>query len=348
MIGNKPSEERNLFRWASFLAEILLLSSIFGLCVHNVVASPDRCWTDKSAYGVGEHVRLFVEVDVVGHYVIVITDADGHNSSLSPRLVSIEATQVAGDLGYVAVADHPLGQWTITAWRSTPDYKVDTSKGPAAVCYFQVNEYVQSTTTIARSQYYLVIYGIVLNNGKMTPVVNVLVTAYVSFTQDGSYRTLTASNTTDSHGLYSISLPDAIPSQVFKGVIYVRVCALGTCSVDTGFQGFSSALAKNQSNIRLEMPVPLIIGLVTRYTAPNPQEISTSASIATISLEVSLIAVGLGVLVGLAVWSDAKKLGDPNPAIWALGTALLLIIVLPIYLIYRSKGKIGKQKTSNE
>ena len=39
-----------------------------------------------------------------------------------------------------------------------------------------------------------------------------------------------------------------------------------------------------------------------------------------------------------AVDDDAHKRGDPNPGAWALGTWLLLIIVLPLYLYHRAYG----------
>ena len=49
------------------------------------------------------------------------------------------------------------------------------------------------------------------------------------------------------------------------------------------------------------------------------------------------IGLLLGGIVGMLVYDDAYKREDPNAAAWGLGTALLLIIVVPIYLYHRSQ-----------
>lgn len=46
----------------------------------------------------------------------------------------------------------------------------------------------------------------------------------------------------------------------------------------------------------------------------------------------------LGGVAGAAVYDDAKKRGDTSPVTWAVGTWLLLIIVLPLYLYHRAYG----------
>jgi 4-amino-4-deoxy-L-arabinose transferase-like glycosyltransferase len=50
------------------------------------------------------------------------------------------------------------------------------------------------------------------------------------------------------------------------------------------------------------------------------------------------IALVLVVLAGVFVWRDAADRGDENAALWGLGTALILIVVLPLYLYHRAYG----------
>jgi hypothetical protein len=56
--------------------------------------------------------------------------------------------------------------------------------------------------------------------------------------------------------------------------------------------------------------------------------------------EAYVLTVGLllSVSLALAVWGDANERGDENANWWALGTFLLLIIVLPLYLYHRAYG----------
>jgi hypothetical protein len=51
-------------------------------------------------------------------------------------------------------------------------------------------------------------------------------------------------------------------------------------------------------------------------------------------------ALIVGGIAGAAVYDDAYKRRDPAPIAWALGTWLLLIIVLPLYLYHRAYGLI--------
>jgi ribosomal protein L40E len=54
------------------------------------------------------------------------------------------------------------------------------------------------------------------------------------------------------------------------------------------------------------------------------------------------IALIVGGIAGAAVYDDAYKRGDSSPGAWALGTWLLLIIVLPLYLYHRAYGSKGE------
>jgi len=55
------------------------------------------------------------------------------------------------------------------------------------------------------------------------------------------------------------------------------------------------------------------------------------------------IALTLVVVVAAAVWWDADSRGDPNAAAWGVGTGLLLIIVLPLYLYHRAYRRQEKE-----
>lgn len=58
-----------------------------------------------------------------------------------------------------------------------------------------------------------------------------------------------------------------------------------------------------------------------------------------ITFVMPILGIGLllGGIVGLLVYDDAYKREDPNAGAWGLGTALLLIVVVPIYLYHRSQ-----------
>jgi len=60
--------------------------------------------------------------------------------------------------------------------------------------------------------------------------------------------------------------------------------------------------------------------------------------------EAYFLALTVVVIVAAAVWWDADSRGDPNAAWWGLGTGLLLIIVLPLYLYHRAYGRKPRRK----
>jgi hypothetical protein len=54
--------------------------------------------------------------------------------------------------------------------------------------------------------------------------------------------------------------------------------------------------------------------------------------------EYILVAFAIAFLAAFWVWRDANSNWDENAAWWALGTFLLLVIVLPLYLYHRAYG----------
>jgi 4-amino-4-deoxy-L-arabinose transferase-like glycosyltransferase len=51
------------------------------------------------------------------------------------------------------------------------------------------------------------------------------------------------------------------------------------------------------------------------------------------------VALGFVLIIGFIVWWDAKEQEDENAALWGLGTAMILIVVLPLYLYHRAYGR---------
>lgn len=60
------------------------------------------------------------------------------------------------------------------------------------------------------------------------------------------------------------------------------------------------------------------------------------------------IGLTLVVLVAVDVWRDADNRGDSNAKWWGLGTLLLLIVVLPLYLYHRAYGSSRTVDASTE
>lgn len=54
--------------------------------------------------------------------------------------------------------------------------------------------------------------------------------------------------------------------------------------------------------------------------------------------EAYFIAVVVDIVLAAWVWIDAGQRGDPHAAWWALGTFLIVIVVLPLYLYHRAYG----------
>ena len=59
---------------------------------------------------------------------------------------------------------------------------------------------------------------------------------------------------------------------------------------------------------------------------------------------------GICIAFGTSIWvyKDAKKRGNTQPILWALGVFMLLIIFLPLYLLYRNKTTTKNNKTSEK
>jgi predicted PurR-regulated permease PerM len=57
-----------------------------------------------------------------------------------------------------------------------------------------------------------------------------------------------------------------------------------------------------------------------------------------------LLPLGIALALGVVVWWDAKRLGSNDARSWALGVIVLAIVFLPIYLVFRFTGRIGKGK----
>jgi len=92
--------------------------------------------------------------------------------------------------------------------------------------------------------------------------------------------------------------------------------------------------------------VKFVTGHERRPKDENHSETAGIAALAILTLLGLLITfvmpvLGIGLLLGgiagLLVYDDAFKREDPNAAAWGLGTVLLLIIVVPIYLYHRSQ-----------
>jgi hypothetical protein len=60
------------------------------------------------------------------------------------------------------------------------------------------------------------------------------------------------------------------------------------------------------------------------------------------------IALIVGGIAGAAVYDDAYTCGDSSPGAWALGTFLLFIIVLPLYLYHRAYGPTQRRRPTQE
>jgi hypothetical protein len=54
--------------------------------------------------------------------------------------------------------------------------------------------------------------------------------------------------------------------------------------------------------------------------------------------EIIWIPLVVGGIVAIAVWLDAYNRNDDNGTWWALGTFLILIVALPLYLYHRAHG----------
>jgi peroxiredoxin len=80
----------------------------------------------------------------------------------------------------------------------------------------------------------------------------------------------------------------------------------------------------------------------------NQIPVSTFSQIYWTYVEYLLVVAVADVVLAALVWRDASRLGEKNAALWALGTFLVLIVVLPVYLIFRSKGMIGKPRETRE
>ena len=58
--------------------------------------------------------------------------------------------------------------------------------------------------------------------------------------------------------------------------------------------------------------------------------------------------IGIGIAVGIAYWvyKDANERGSSHATLWAIGVALFLIVILPLYLICRPKKRTNISEPS--
>jgi hypothetical protein len=60
------------------------------------------------------------------------------------------------------------------------------------------------------------------------------------------------------------------------------------------------------------------------------------------------VVVLVGAIAGWYVYEDAHERGDSSPGAWAIGTFLLFIIVLPLYLYHRAYGPTQRRRPTQE
>lgn len=166
-------------------------------------------------------------------------------------------------------------------------------------------------------------------------------------------ETLTNQTGTDGQGRYLAEM--TVTNYELFHPIVATVC-LGrrgeVCSMPTTFPPITAnvTIVPQVSSLVLNMPdfiaeqIPPITPPSTGvyYTTPRTQVVATevTAIYSTWLTFTGFVLVISGVIAAV-VWNDAKNLGKKNAPLWAVGTFLVLIVVLPIYLIFRSKGMIG-------
>lgn len=278
---------------------MLLLLALYAMSTPPTIASSDRCWTEHPEYAIGEHIRLFVEVDVVSHYLVVITDADGHNTTLSPMRISIEKAQVPGDLGYVGVATQPVGQWTVKVWRSNEEYKVDMSGGPAAVCHFSVAERVDRCWLQHATGERL--------TDNPTFIVGENFTLYLNISIPRSTGEYTYYITSDQNNTISASEPMPVTQ---PGLFYDYLTAeppLGQQKVELWWSGdHSGPIAVCYFQVAAPPEIQNAITTRALTTPAQNQQQNQVAGIYSTWLTFTGFVLILGGVIAAAVWNDAK------------------------------------------
>jgi hypothetical protein len=207
--------------------------------------------------------------------------------------------------------------------------------------------------------YHVKITGVILNKDK-TPLQSYQY-VMVRFAGGGRY------SKTDTQGRYTLDW--ALNSYDFP--LNVQVCIdpyapePGECSAVKSFDPITPpSVAVVKPNITLMMPQTGIVLTMPDFTLQqvppsNPYQTQTyqslslppsvetnTANLYTTWLTFAGFSLILGLLAAVWVWWDATIRGHKNAVWWALGTFLVLIVVLPLYLYHRAYGPKAEHEFS--